>query len=106
MTDMLEAANNISVPLIAVILVVQAVVFGIGKWHEIKGATEQPQPSKSGNGTRAVMAHQITEIDQRTEEMVVAVRTLTPTVRELSESVRQNTRAVEKLTERINDTRP
>lgn len=94
---MIEAATGVSVPLIAIILILQLVLPAISR----RLATT-PRGSVAGaNGGKAVMQHRIGEIDQRTEEMGSVLRTLVPTLTQLSASVRANTRAIEKLTSRM-----
>jgi hypothetical protein len=86
---------------IAVVLIIQAIIAGLSKWREIRPPKNSNSGKSSNNnvGRTAVMRHQITEIDQRTEAMVLAIESL-------SKSVRANTQAVERLTARIDDTVP
>ena len=98
---MIEAATGVSVPLIAIILILQLVLPAISRRLATAPRGSVAGANGGANGGKAVMQHRIGEIDQRTEEMGSVLRTLVPTLTQLSASVRANTRAVEKLTTRM-----
>lgn len=110
---MYEAAQGHSISLIAIVVIIQAMLAGIGKWKEIKAKrknedSSQPPVDTEAIKNAAILSHQVTEIHQRSQATEGALRELAQVCREsvavsreMLDTTRHNTRAVEKLTDKI-----
>jgi hypothetical protein len=93
---MLEAAAGVSVPLIAILFVLQLVLPHLAKRKAAKVAAD-PTAIKEA----AILGHQVTQIDQRTQSIDNRLGELIAVTKDSAEASRANTRAIEKLTDKI-----
>ena len=95
-TDLLGDAAGVSVPLIAVVLLVREIGNVLNRRRNGNG--NGPDHS---NGKKAVEQAQIADIHRRTEEMTSTLAALRTAIEEMAESFRETKRAVEQLTQHL-----
>lgn len=89
----MDAIQNVSIPLIAVILILQVVLQGVMPALAKRKADRAPDNPPT-NGTKAVMAHQINSLEQRSHQTADALTALRADIVALA-------RAIDRLSKRI-----
>ena len=100
--NIMEAATNVSVPLIAVLLILQTVVVPIVKGQGIlRQKSPEGDPSREDKKAAVILSYQVEQIDKRTQSMENAIRELAQATKEAATANRENTKAIERLTRKI-----